>query len=195
MHIKDTKGGSLPPTSSLTRSFTSNQLSDNRQSVLTLCTPTYSRRYDVGRQAVVRDTPGLFQRPLLIRLPHDRTRPREIVKVAFDYELANCPGKSIIGLQLELPPGGWTPPHRHGGAQVVALIQEGEMLSGMNGNPPKVYGPEQTFMELPGCHHTVGDNNSTTERCRFLAIMVVDTETIKTGGYAALTVLDEEWRS
>lgn len=90
-----------------------------------------------------------------------------------------------------LPPNGWTPPHRHGGAQAVAVIQEGEMLSGMDGNPAKVYKAGQTFMELPGCHHTVADNNSKDEPCKFMAILVVDTELVKSGGYEALTVLDE----
>ncbi|PHH59837.1 hypothetical protein CDD81_2444 [Ophiocordyceps australis] len=121
------------------------------------------------------------------------TRPRENVELIFDHELQNAPGKSIIGLQVLLPPNGWTPPHRHSGAQVVAVIQEGEMLSGMNGNPPKVYKAGQTFMELPGCHHTVGDNNSKDERCKFMAIFVVDTEIVKNKGYEALTILDEGW--
>ncbi|KAH7129556.1 RmlC-like cupin domain-containing protein [Dactylonectria estremocensis] len=121
------------------------------------------------------------------------TRPRENVEVMFDYELTNSPGKSIIGLQVILPPGGWTPPHRHGGAHVVAVIQEGEMLSGMNDNPPKVYKAGQTFRELPGCHHTVADNNSEDEPCKFMVIVVIDTDVVKKGGYGALTVLDEGW--
>ncbi|KJZ74727.1 hypothetical protein HIM_05844 [Hirsutella minnesotensis 3608] len=115
------------------------------------------------------------------------------VQVLFDHELVGAPGKSIIGLKVSLPPNGWTPPHRHGGAQVVAVIQQGEMLSGMNGQPPKVYGPGQSFMELPGCHHTVAKNNSKEEPCILTATLVVDTETVKQGGYQALTVIDEGW--
>lgn len=69
----------------------------------------------------------------------------------------------------------------------------GELLSGMNYNPPKVYKPGETFIELPGCHHTVGENNLQTSSTQVIAIMVVDTEVVKTGGYAALTVLDEGW--
>ncbi|RDW57385.1 RmlC-like jelly roll fold protein [Coleophoma crateriformis] len=111
----------------------------------------------------------------------------------FDYEIANAPGKSIIGLQVTLPPNGWTPPHRHGGAHVVAIVQEGELRSGMNGNPPQVYTSGQSFRELPGCHHTVADNNRKDESCRFMAIIVIDTEVVKKGGYGALTVLDEGW--
>ncbi|KAF7551419.1 hypothetical protein G7Z17_g5030 [Cylindrodendrum hubeiense] len=119
------------------------------------------------------------------------TRPRETVELMFDYELANSPGKSIIGIRVTLPPGGWTPPHRHGGGHVVAYVEEGEMLSGMNGNPPEVYKKGQAFREMPGCHHTVADNNSKDELCRFSAVIVIDTEVVKKGGYQALTVLDE----
>ena len=120
-------------------------------------------------------------------------RPREDIKVVFDHELTNAPGKSIIGLRLNYPPDGFTPPHRHGGATVVAHILSGELLSGMNGNPPRVYKPGESFVELPGCHHTVGENNSKTGSTQAIAIFVVDTEVVKAGGYAALTVLDEGW--
>lgn len=65
------------------------------------------------------------------------------------------------------------------------------MLSGMNGNPPKVYNPGESFMEKPGCHHTVGDNNSKDKPTKFMAIFVIDTEVVKKGGYESLVVLDE----
>ncbi|KAJ4859516.1 cupin domain-containing protein [Trichoderma breve] len=120
-------------------------------------------------------------------------RPREDIKVLFDHELVNAPGKSIIGVHLDYPPDGFTPPHRHGGATVVAYVLAGELLSGMNGNPPKVYTPGQSFVELPGCHHTVGENTSKTTSTQAIAIFVVDTDVVKTGGYEALTVLDEGW--
>ncbi|KID95781.1 cupin domain protein, partial [Metarhizium majus ARSEF 297] len=117
-------------------------------------------------------------------------RPRESLSIIFDHKLANAPGKSIVGVQLEYPPNGFTPPHRHGGATVVAVIQEGQVLSGMNGNPPKVFHPGESFVELPGCHHTVGENNSKVEGAKFMAIFVVDTEVLETQGYEGLTILD-----
>lgn len=75
----------------------------------------------------------------------------------------------------------------------MATVLEGELLSGMNGNPPEVYGPGQTFREQPGCHHTVSENNSKTKPVKFMAIFIVDTEVIKTQGYEGLTVLDQGW--
>jgi hypothetical protein len=50
----------------------------------------------------------------------------------------------------------------------------------------------ESFRELPGCHHTVSDNDSETEEATLVAVVVVDTEVV-TKGYQALTVLDEGW--
>lgn len=71
---------------------------------------------------------------------------------------------------------------------------EGEFLSGMNGNPPRVYRPGDQFVELPGCHHTVSDNNSATESMKALVVLIVDTAVLRTEkGYLALTEIDEGW--
>lgn len=82
------------------------------------------------------------------------------MKVLYDYEIQNAAGKSVVGLEVSYPPDGFTPPHTHAGATVVAYVTEGSILSGMNGEPPRVYEVGQSFMEAPGCHHTVGENNS-----------------------------------
>jgi quercetin dioxygenase-like cupin family protein len=99
-----------------------------------------------------------------------------------------------VALELFYEPGGWSPPHRHAGAQAQVYVLEGEFLSGMNGNPPQVYRPGDTFVELPGCHHTVSDNNSHTETMKAIVVLVVDTAVLKTEkSYAALTEIDEGW--
>ncbi|KXH37244.1 hypothetical protein CSIM01_13460 [Colletotrichum simmondsii] len=118
------------------------------------------------------------------------TRPRETVKVLYDYKLANAEGKSIVGLEVTYPPNSATPPHRHAGATVVVHVIEGKLLSGMKGNSPKVYEVGESFMELPGCHHTVGENPSSEGRAVLIAVFIVDTEVLKSG-YDGLTVLDE----
>jgi hypothetical protein len=60
----------------------------------------------------------------------------------------------------------------------------------MNGNPPKVYKIGESFMELPGCHHTFGENKSMTETAKAIVTFIIDTEIVK-AGYENLTVLDE----
>jgi quercetin dioxygenase-like cupin family protein len=72
-------------------------------------------------------------------------------------------------------------------------VLEGEFLSGMNGNPAKVYKPGEQFLELPGCHHTVSDNASMTEPMKAIVVLVMDTEKLKAKGYAAITEIDEGW--
>lgn len=95
-------------------------------------------------------------------------------------------------MELYYDGDGTTPPHRHAGATAVAYVLEGEFLSGMNGNPPKVYKAGENFMERPGCHHTVSDNNSKTEPMRAIIVLIVDTAVLKSEkGYAALVELDE----
>ncbi|KAK4152957.1 hypothetical protein C8A00DRAFT_34289 [Chaetomidium leptoderma] len=121
-------------------------------------------------------------------------RPRESLKILYDHELKNAPGKSIVGMELSYEPNGWSPPHRHAGATAVAYVLEGKFLSGMNGNPAQVYKAGEKFVELPGCHHTVSDNNSSTESMKAIVVVVVDTAVLKTEkGYAALVEIDEEW--
>ncbi|KAL1851980.1 hypothetical protein Daus18300_012403 [Diaporthe australafricana] len=119
------------------------------------------------------------------------TRPRETGKILYDYELQNAPGKSIVGLEVVYPPCGFTPPHTHAGATVVAHVTEGSILSGMNGNPPRVYEVGESFMELPGCRHTVGENPSSEVPAKLVAVFIVDTEVVRKV-YQGLTVLDEE---
>ncbi|KAK4946529.1 hypothetical protein LTR10_014381 [Elasticomyces elasticus] len=118
------------------------------------------------------------------------SRPRENIKLLYDYELENAPGKSIVGVEVHFSPRGFTPPHRHGGATVVATVTDGQVLSGMNGNPPKVYEVGESFMELPGCHHTVGENASQEKPATFIAVFIVDTEVVRMG-YDRLSVLDD----
>lgn len=49
-------------------------------------------------------------------------------------------------------------------------------------------------MEMPGCHHTIGEseNVSGIERAGILAVFVVD-ESVVRDGIGALTVLDDGW--
>jgi len=112
----------------------------------------------------------------------------------YDVELTNAPGKSLVALELNYKPDGTSPPHRHAGATAVAFVLEGEFLSGMNGNPAKVYTQGEHFVERPGCHHTVSDNASKEAPMKAIVVLVVDTAVLKTEkGYMALVEIDEEY--
>jgi quercetin dioxygenase-like cupin family protein len=93
-------------------------------------------------------------------------------RIVSDEALPGAPGMRVIVELVDFPPGASAPEHHHGGA-VTVYILSGTMRSGLNGEPPLDYGPEQTFFEPDGTVHTVTTNPSATEHARFLAIHVL----------------------
>ena len=116
------------------------------------------------------------------------------LELVSQYRLMNCPGKTIVGLRVDFPPNGSTPPHRHGGASVSAYVVSGTLLNKMNNDPMKVIGTGGSWYEAPGCHHRISDNANKTEPATLLATMVLDTEELERDGMAALIQIDEEYR-
>ncbi|KAJ5118298.1 RmlC-like cupin domain-containing protein [Penicillium atrosanguineum] len=125
---------------------------------------------------------------------YDPSRPMPAINIAYQYKLANCPGKSIVGLHVEFPPNGSTPPHRHGGSSVSAYVISGALLNKMNDSPMKVIETGGTWYEAPGCHHRISDNASMTEPAVLFANLVLDTDVLERDGMNALIQIDEEYR-
>jgi hypothetical protein len=62
----------------------------------------------------------------------------------------------------------------------------------MNGDEPIICGPGEFWYEAPGCHHQRSENVSQgEERAKFIAVLIVDDETIKDDPMA-IFVLDKE---
>jgi quercetin dioxygenase-like cupin family protein len=94
----------------------------------------------------------------------------------FDGELPNVPGKSMRAVLVEYGPGAASPSHRHpSSAFIYATVLEGEIRSKVNDAPEHVYKAGESWTEVPGDHHTVSANASSTKPARLLAIFVVDT--------------------
>ncbi|KAJ5378124.1 RmlC-like cupin domain-containing protein [Penicillium cataractarum] len=125
---------------------------------------------------------------------YDPSRPMPEINIAYQYKLGNCPGKSIVGLRVEFPPNGSTPPHRHGGSAVAAYVISGTLLNKMNNDPMKVIKAGETWYEAPGCHHRISDNASKTEPATLFATLVLDTDVLERDGMGALIQIDEEYR-
>ncbi|GLI79516.1 hypothetical protein PoHVEF18_007853 [Penicillium ochrochloron] len=125
---------------------------------------------------------------------YDSSRPMPDINIIYQYKLANCPGKSIVGLRVEFPPNGSTPPHRHGGSSVSAYVFSGTLLNKMNNDPMKVIKAGETWYEAPGCHHRISDNASKTEPATLFATLVLDTDVLERDGMGALIQIDEEYR-
>ncbi|KAF2003858.1 cupin domain protein, partial [Amniculicola lignicola CBS 123094] len=106
-------------------------------------------------------------------------KPREEFSIAAEYHPSNLPGKTVLVAHVKLPPNSATPPHRHGGATAIAIPVTGTSLNQMNGKEPKTYGPGGFWYEAPGCHHQRSEWVSGEEGATFIAVLIVDDETIQ----------------
>jgi quercetin dioxygenase-like cupin family protein len=102
--------------------------------------------------------------------------PASKVTKIFDHELPNVPGKSMRAVLVEYGPGAASLSHRHpSSAFIYATVLEGEIRSQVNDAPEHVYKAGESWTEMPGDHHKVSANASSTKPARLLAIFVVDT--------------------
>jgi quercetin dioxygenase-like cupin family protein len=95
---------------------------------------------------------------------------------AFNNPIPNIPGKSLLAVVVDYPPGVSNPPHHHAkSAFVTAYVLQGAVRSQVDDGPLKVYHVGEYFTEKPGAHHMVSENASKTEPAKMLAIFVLDT--------------------
>jgi quercetin dioxygenase-like cupin family protein len=87
--------------------------------------------------------------------------------------LPNVPGKRMTVVRVTYGPGGFTPPHRHGGS-VTAYVTKGEIRSQLGGGPLETFKVGQSFFEPPGSTHVVSANASNTEPAELIAVFVAD---------------------
>jgi quercetin dioxygenase-like cupin family protein len=103
--------------------------------------------------------------------------PGPTVTPAFRQAIANVPGKSLVAVVVNYPPGAKSGPHRHAGsAFITAYVLSGAIRSQVDGEPARVYRAGESWFEQPGAHHKVSENASATEPAQLLAIFVVDTD-------------------
>ena len=99
------------------------------------------------------------------------------VSPAFKEAIANIPGKSIVAVTVEYPPGGKSGAHHHAkSAFITGYVLSGEIRSQVDDGPVKTYKAGEHFTETPGAHHRVSENASDTEPAKLLAIFVVDSD-------------------
>jgi quercetin dioxygenase-like cupin family protein len=87
--------------------------------------------------------------------------------------LSDMPGKELLMITVEYPPGASDPVHRHN-AQALVYVLEGSIVMGVNGEKPVTLTPGQTFYEGPNDIHTVGRNASNTMPAKFLVVLLKD---------------------
>jgi quercetin dioxygenase-like cupin family protein len=99
----------------------------------------------------------------------------ETVTPVFERAIPNIPGRTMVVLVVNYPPGGKSPVHRHApSAFIYAHVLSGAIRSQVGDEPAKVYQTGEGFHEDPGSHHRVSENASATEPASMLAVFVVD---------------------
>ncbi|MCA6107809.1 cupin domain-containing protein [Bradyrhizobium cenepequi] len=102
---------------------------------------------------------------------------QETVKPVFQHAIPNIPGKKLVAVVVNYPPGAKSASHRHAkSAFIYAHVLTGAIRSAVGNEPAKVYQVGESFYEEPGAHHRVSENASATEPASLLAVFIVDAE-------------------
>jgi quercetin dioxygenase-like cupin family protein len=99
--------------------------------------------------------------------------PQTKVTQLMSKDLTEFHGKEGVMLEVEYPPGGVDPVHRHN-AYAFVYVLEGTVVKQLKGGRPVTLTPGQTFYEGPNDIHIVGRNASNTKPARFIAFFIKD---------------------
>jgi quercetin dioxygenase-like cupin family protein len=88
-------------------------------------------------------------------------------------DLTETPGREVLMITVEYPPGGSDPIHRHN-AHGFIYVLEGSIVMQVEGGKEVMLTPGQTFYESPSDVHVVGRNASSTKPVKFLVFLVKD---------------------
>ena len=102
-------------------------------------------------------------------------KPSDVVKQNFEQAIPNLPGKSLVAVEVEYPPGGSSLPHAHAkSAFIYAYVISGAIESKVNDGDVHVYRTGESWSEPPGANHSVSRNASQTKPAKLLAVFIVD---------------------
>ena len=88
-------------------------------------------------------------------------------------DLTELPGKEVLLIKAEYPPGGSDPIHRHN-AQTFVYVLEGSIVLQVKGGKEVTLTPGDTFYEAPDDVHLVSRNASSTKPAKFIVFLVKD---------------------
>ena len=92
-------------------------------------------------------------------------------KFLVSKDLAGIPGKELLMITVEYPPGGSDAVHKHH-SQTLVYVLEGSIVMQVRGEAPITLVPGQTFYEGPDDVHIVSRNASQTAPAKFLVFFV-----------------------
>jgi len=86
-------------------------------------------------------------------------------------DLPENPGRELLMITVEHPPGGSNAIHRHD-AHAIVYVLEGSVVMQLKGGQQVTLTPGQTFYEGPGDVHVVDRNASDSKPAKFLVFMI-----------------------
>lgn len=99
--------------------------------------------------------------------------PQAAVTPLTSKDLPDFPGKEVLMITVEYPPGSVDPIHRHN-AHAFIYVLEGSIIMQVKGGKEVTLTPGQTFYEGPNDIHVVGRNASSTKPAKFVVFFIKD---------------------
>jgi quercetin dioxygenase-like cupin family protein len=97
--------------------------------------------------------------------------PQPVVVPIMQKDLADIPGREMLMITVEYPPGTVESIHRHD-AYAFLYVLEGSIIEQVRGGKEVTLSPGQTFYEGLDDVHIVGRNASTTKPAVFVVVLV-----------------------
>ena len=110
---------------------------------------------------------------LLCLLPGTMMAQEPKVTELMTKNLSEIPGKEVLMITVEYPPGGSDPIHRHNASAFVYVL-EGSIVMQVKGGKQVTLKPGETFYEGPDDVHVVGRNASKTKPAKFVVLLIKD---------------------
>ena len=108
---------------------------------------------------------------LVAQQPAASQAPQASVTSLTSKDLPEFPGKEVLMITVDYPPGSVDPIHRHN-AHAFIYVLEGSIIMQVKGGKEVTLTPGQTFYEGPNDIHLVGRNASTTKPAKFVVFFI-----------------------
>ena len=100
-----------------------------------------------------------------------RRPPQAAVKQLAAKDLPEFPGKEVLMITVDYPPGSVDPIHRHN-AHAFVYVLAGSIIMQVKGGKEVTLSPGDTFYEGPDDVHLVGKNASRTSPAKFVVFFI-----------------------
>jgi quercetin dioxygenase-like cupin family protein len=110
---------------------------------------------------------------LVAQHPATSKAPQASVTSLTSKDLPELPGKEVLMITVDYPPGSVDAIHRHN-AHAFVYVLEGSIIMQVKGGKEVTLNPGQTFYEGPDDVHVVGRNASSTKPAKFVVFFIKD---------------------